>query len=230
LSDNNSGRIRSSLIYFFARWELRACDMLNWWPGCWLIENSFSVKGNKGPFFRLRRDCEWDHRAQHLSKHLRAQLSSKLTSVTCGSSVKCVENERCANKEDPRHLSSMLEMQIQRSSSSVRNVLRKTKWNNDNTEGNGEVYQVSLGMNTRKEGVVVAVGTAEEKGSNRKNQGKWRHEQEPPKEGIGDTLLGYSWRTALRRERCDSWTRCIEKHHFPGNEIEAVAWQQSANS
>jgi hypothetical protein len=32
----NAGRIRSSPRYFFAQWELWACNMLNWWPGCWL--------------------------------------------------------------------------------------------------------------------------------------------------------------------------------------------------
>jgi hypothetical protein len=35
------------------------------------------------------------------------------------------------------------------------------------------------------------------------NQGKWRQEQKPPKERNRDTPLGYSRRTALRRQQCD---------------------------
>jgi hypothetical protein len=83
---------------------------------------SLAVKENKGPFFRLRHDCEKGHHTQHLSKHMRTQLCSELTSVTRESSVKCVETKH-ANDENVCHPSSMLEMQRQGSLSSVCNVL-----------------------------------------------------------------------------------------------------------
>jgi hypothetical protein len=64
-----------------------------------------------------------------------------------------------------------------------------------------------LGAGALKEGAVVAIG----RWPPRKNRvaGKWRHEQKPPKEGNGDTPLGYSGRIALRREQCNGFAQGI---------------------
>jgi hypothetical protein len=65
-------------------------------------------------------------------------------------------------------------------------------------------------MSAHKDGAVAVVGewppqkNQKKKKKIRNNQGQGRHKHEPLKEGNGDTLLGYSAQTALRREQCDS--------------------------
>jgi hypothetical protein len=56
------------------------------------------VKENKGSFLRLIPDDEGGHHTQHLRKHLRAQLHSKLTSVTWEQCKMC-GNETYHKKE-----------------------------------------------------------------------------------------------------------------------------------
>jgi hypothetical protein len=60
---------------------------------CWMVKYSLAVKENKGPFFRVRHDYERVYGTQRLSKHLREQLRSKLTSVTHENSVRGVETK-----------------------------------------------------------------------------------------------------------------------------------------
>jgi hypothetical protein len=60
---------------------------------CRMAKYSLAVD-NKGPFFRMRHDYEQGHDTQHLSKHLREQLPSKLTSVTCVNSVRSVQTKQ----------------------------------------------------------------------------------------------------------------------------------------
>jgi hypothetical protein len=69
-----------------------------------------AVKENKGPFFRVRHDYERGHDTQHLSKHLREQLHSKLTSVTHENSVRVVKTKR-TKTENSCDRSAMLETQ-----------------------------------------------------------------------------------------------------------------------
>jgi hypothetical protein len=94
LSDNNSGKITSSVRNVF-RSMIALClqhgQVLNRLLTGW--RNSLVVKENKGPFFIVRRDYEWGHDTQHLSKYLSPQLHSSLTSVTCESSVMCLETK-----------------------------------------------------------------------------------------------------------------------------------------
>jgi hypothetical protein len=55
--------------------------------------------------------------------------------------------------------------------------------------------------------------------------GKWRHEHSPRKKRNGEAPLGYSGRTALRREQCDmsnySWVAQLVSRHRKVNKISA---------
>jgi hypothetical protein len=81
------------------------------------------MKENKGPIFRVRCDYERGHDTQHLSKHLREQLCSQLTSVTCENSARGVQMKRAKNDKSS-DLSTTLEMQILEISWAICHVLR----------------------------------------------------------------------------------------------------------
>jgi hypothetical protein len=93
LSDNNSGRITSSVRNVVAQCYHYSCESGTAVTSCWVAKYSLAVKENKGPFFRLRREYKQGHHTQHFSKHLSPQLLSSLTSVTRESSAMCRETK-----------------------------------------------------------------------------------------------------------------------------------------